>query len=70
MSCRICCDPNTYEDDIHTFKCEKLIEDVEIEDNIYFEDIFGDLESQIRVMNSYIHLVRKRKLWLEMKEKG
>ena len=68
MLCRICCDPNSYENEIHTFQCGKLLSDIEIEDGVKFDDIFGSLESQIRVMNSYIHVLRKGNLFLEMKE--
>ena len=68
MTCRICCDPKSYENEIHTFQCEKLLSDIEIEDGIKFDDIFGNLESQIRVMNSYIHVIRKRNVFLEIKE--
>ena len=36
MTCRICKDPNSYEDEIHTFNCDVLTKDESMDTSVKF----------------------------------
>ena len=69
MSCRICCDRNSIEDEDHTFfRCSDLKHDSYTNTHdIKFDDIYTDLEKQIRAIKYFQNIVDKRKLILELR---
>ena len=67
MICRICCDPQSYENEIHTFSCEVLTNGMLLNKDVKFEHIFGNLSQQICAAKQYTKLIRKRNLMLEIK---
>ena len=69
MSCRICRDPNSYEDEDHTFfRCSDLKHDSDTNTHdIKFEDIYSDLENQIRAIKYFRNIADKRKIILELR---
>ena len=67
MSCRICGNPSSYENEQHTFSCEKLTEGMVVNKNIKFEHIYGDLNLQVEAMKEFMPIIRKRNLILELK---
>ena len=62
MSCRICNDEDSYENEFHTFKCPGLIDHPR---EVNFEHIYGSLEQQTEFITANIGLIRKRKLILD-----
>ena len=66
MICRICRDPESYENEIHTFNCPILTEGLELDPNVRFEHIFGELSFQITAIKNYMKIMRKRELLLEL----
>ena len=68
MKCRICEDPMSYEDEIHTFQnCPALIEDEEKDRTIKFEDIFANIDHQVCAIKYFMKFINKRKLILELR---
>ena len=68
MTCRICKDPNSYEDEIHTFNCDVLTKDESMDPSIKLEHIFGSLKQQIKATKHYFKLMQKRRLILDIGE--
>ena len=66
MICRICRDPLSYENEIHTFSCQVLTTGISLNNDVKFEHIFGNLKQQIRAAKQYNELTRKRELMLEI----
>ena len=66
MSCRICKDPESYEDEIHTFSCKVLTDGLEIDEDVKFLDIYGDLTRQVQTIKSLMKIIRKRNLLLDL----
>ena len=68
MTCRICQDPQSYEDEIHTFQyCKELTKDLTISGNVKFHDIYEDLDHQICAMKNFMKIINKRNLILELR---
>ena len=67
MSCRICLDPTSYEDEIHTFSCKELVDGLTLHDNVEFEDIYRDLDHQLRAIKNFMKIIKKRDLLLELR---
>ena len=68
MNCRMCFDPLSYENKIHTFSCHVLTSGIPVNNEVKFEHIFGDLKQQVCAAKYYTKLIRKRNLILELKE--
>ena len=68
MKCRLCEEPGSYEDEIHTFhNCPALIEDEEKDQSIKFEDIFANIDQQVIAIKYFMKCINKRKLMLELR---
>ena len=64
MSCRVCLDSNSYEDEEHTFRqCKILIEDKT--PTINFQDVYGTLPQQISFIKHAMPIIRKRNILLK-----
>ena len=68
MTCRICCDPLSYENEIHTFSCDSLTLGLPLNTDVKFEHIFGSLQQQIQAAKLYTKLIKKRNLIMEIKD--
>ena len=68
MSCRICNNPQTFEDEMHTFNCIELTHDFEINSDIKFTDIFEDLPKQIDAIKYFLRIIKRRELVLELRK--
>ena len=66
MSCRTCCDKNTFEDEIHSLECPSVIDEDSKDESIKFYHIFGNLEEQIKAVRYYIKVMNKRNIMLEL----
>ena len=61
MSCRICEEDGSIENEFHTFfACKVLLKDMQIPSDLSFDHIFGHLEEQIRAIQ-YFSLIMKRR---------
>ena len=66
MSCRLCKLPDSYEDENHLIKyCELEIQDDQ--NNFKFDDIFADLETQIKIVKFFTKIIERRKLLFELR---
>ena len=65
MSCRVCLDPNSYEDENHTFtECKSLLEDRT--PVINYQDVYGTLLQQISFIKDVMPIIRKRNIFLQL----
>ena len=65
MSCRMCLDPNSDEDEEHTFRlCKSLIDDTT--PAINFQDVYGTLSQQIKFIKNAMPIIRKRNILLKI----
>ena len=70
MSCRICLQEDSFEDEEHTFfDCNVLMDDIDIEEDIKFEDVFGTLEAQIKAVKYFTKIIEKRNIILDIRQK-
>ena len=59
MTCRWCLNPNSYEDEKHTFQeCTSLIDETKL--RLSIQDVFGTLEEQVNFVKHAIPIIRKR----------
>ena len=65
MTCRVCLDPSSYEDEIHLTLCPKLKSETDGH-NLDVNDVFGPLSKQIYFIKQFKQISRKRDLLLEM----
>ena len=66
MTCRICFDSSSIEDEIHTFEnCRELSDPLFSE--IKFRHLFGEFKEQVKAINYFSHIIMKRDLILEIK---
>ena len=71
MKCRICLDPESYEDEIHTFlECQILLDGLSVDKKVKFEDIYGPLNLQIPAVKNFIKIIDKRNIMLELREQN
>ena len=69
MTCRLCCEKDSYEDENHTFfACSVLLEDMEVDKSIKFDDIFGSLKEQVKAIRYFIRIIQKRNAILECRK--
>ena len=66
LTCRICEDENSYEDENHILICQKITEG---KTDIKFSDVYGDVNCQFRAVQTYKKVFRKRDIYLELMEK-
>ena len=67
MSCRVCHQTDSYEDEEHTFfACKVLLEDIEVKKDIKFKDIFGNIESQVKSIKYFTKIIQRRNIILEL----
>ena len=59
MQCRLCEDENSHEDENHLLNCSELVAHLETSD-VRFDDVFGDLETQIRAVKRFIKVLDRR----------
>ena len=65
MTCRLCKDNNSIEDEDHVFiQCERLV-DKDSTQNLNINHIYGTLRQQIEIMRHISAVSLKRKLLLE-----
>ena len=70
MTCRICLEKDSYEDENHTFlECSVLLENIEINKNIKFDDVFGCLDIQVKAIKYFMRIIQKRNAILESRKK-
>ena len=70
MTCRICLEKDSYEDENHTFlECSVLLENIEINKNIKFDDVFGCLDIQVKAIKYFMRIIQKRNAILESRQK-
>ena len=67
LTCRICEDENSFEDENHILICPKITEGKLY---IKFSDVYGDVNCQYRAVKTYKKIFRKRDIYLEMMEKN
>ena len=68
MNCRICNDPSSYEDEIHTFSyCRLLIDEDDRDKSVKFEHIFANIDLQIHAVKYFMKLINKRKIMMEIR---
>ena len=62
MTCRLCKDPQSIENEEHTFSsaCKSSIQVVDSEST--FNDVYGSLEHQVKFINTYLDFIRKRRI--------
>ena len=60
MTCRVCLQVDSYEDEKHTFSCPVLLEDIEVDNHIEFVDVFGNLEGQVKAVKYFTKIIQKR----------
>ena len=66
MTCRLCQDANSYEDEMHTFQqCNLLIEDTNQAINFY--DVYGTLSQQIEFIKKAMPIIRKRNIVMQIR---
>ena len=67
MSCRLCKDPGSIENEEHVFNssCQSAIQVVNSESK--FDDIYGTLSQQVRFIKTYMNYIRKRRILLKQK---
>ena len=66
MSCRLCCLPDSYEDEDHLIHCDELV----IQDNqedYKFDDVFSELDIQIKFVKFFTKIIERRKLLFELR---
>ena len=68
MNCRICLDPQSFEDEEHTFSCKVLTFGLEIEEDVKFSDIYSDLPKQIHTIKYLKKIIKKCNLLLELRK--
>ena len=66
MTCRICEDISSYEDENHLLICPKMAED---KTDIQFRDVYGDVDSQYRAVKIFKQVLRKRDIIFEVMKK-
>ena len=65
--CRLCKDPDSFEDEIHTFEsCKILIDDNVKDQSVKFEHVFADINLQVNAIQYLMKLINKQKLMLEL----
>ena len=68
MTCRICREEESEEDELHTFfKCKILTHDIKIDPKTQFNHVFGSLKEQVNVMKHIMLVTRKRNIILEIR---
>lgn len=60
MICRICKDPDSYKDEVHTFTCEVLTENIVGDENVKFSDIYSNLTKQINAIKYFMQIIKKK----------
>ena len=63
MSCRLCTDENTYEDEDHLLVCKAV--NTEQYDMTY-SDVYANVNKQYKVTQVYKKILRKRNILLEI----
>ena len=67
MSCRICGDKDSVEDENHVFvECEELKENIE-EENVNVADVYGNVTQQIKAMKVISRKMKLRDLILDVR---
>ena len=70
MQCKICNEPDSYEDVIHTLKkFTVLLKDLDIFIKVKFSDIYEDLNLQVTAVKQFMKIINKRNILLELREK-
>ena len=65
MTCRLCNDKNTFEEEHHLIHCKELfVQHNQL--NFQFSDVFSDLEKHIRIVKLFIKIIDQRKLLFEI----
>ena len=68
MKCRVCEKENSYEDEKHTFEeCSEILPSEERNCDIRFAHIFGTLEEQIKSIQYFSKIIKKRDILLDIK---
>ena len=60
MICRICQDPQSYEDEDHTFSCQVLVDGLEIGEDVKFSDIYSNTTKQINAVKSFMKIIKNK----------
>ena len=68
MECRICEIEGTIEDEEHTFNCPSLIDNIEGDEPLRFEELYGPLPKQIHLMKNVMKIIKRRKIILELRD--
>ena len=67
MSCRSCFEDDSVEDEVHVFEqCISFKEEMQVANNIKFNQIFGTLEQQIHAIKFFMPIITKRDILLEL----
>ena len=70
MSCRSCKKENTLEDLSHLISCEALNININpISHGISVEDMYGDLQSQVKFVNFFEKIHTKRQILQDLEDK-
>ena len=66
MSCRICKEENSYEDEDHLMVCKSLNTDLH---DVTYSDVYGNVNKQHRVTQVFKKILRKRNILIETMDK-
>ena len=64
MQCRICEIEETIEDEQHTFSCPILLHDIEVDEPLRIDKLYGQLPNQIHLMKNVMKIIMRRKIIL------
>ena len=65
--CRICCDPQSIDDEYHLTCCSLLKSEVRRDEtHISYSDVFGSITQQISAVKLFKRLIRKRTILIEV----
>ena len=67
LHCRICEIEETIEDEEHTFSCPSLLHDIEVDEPLIIDDLYGHLPNQIHLVKNMMKILMRRKIILELR---
>ena len=67
LSCRICKETNSLEDEDHLLTCKQLSDD---EHDVQFSDVYGGVDQQLKAVKVFKKIQRKMKIFLDVAEKS
>ena len=67
LSCRICKETSSLENEDHLLNCKLLCDD---EDDVQFSDVNGGVDKQLKAVQVFKKIHRKMKVYLEIAEQS